>query len=105
MPPLPEADVHCSRMAQPSETRLISLVPTSWPCGLVTFHLPNQKSNCLNSGARHAGGGGEAGALAGDDDAARPVASRTNKASSSATALSRRILKELETRRGYFLRV
>src|SRR5450432_3059194 len=56
IPPLPNAEVHCSRMAQPSDCRLISLVPTCWPCGLVTFHLPNQKPNCRNSGATHPGG-------------------------------------------------
>ena len=48
-------------MTQPSETRLISLVPTCLPLfGLVTFHLPNQKSNCRNSDVVHAGGGGDA---------------------------------------------
>jgi len=44
-------------MTQPSESRLISLVPTCWPLfGLVTFHLPNQKSNCRNSDVAQAGG-------------------------------------------------
>jgi len=74
-------------MAQPSETRLISLVPTCWPCGFVTFHLPIQKSNCLNSGERHAGGGDDPGIDdgAGVGEAARPIATKDNEASSNPT--------------------
>src|SRR3954469_12690867 len=58
IPFMPLADFHCSRMAQPSETRVISFVPTCLPVwGFFTFHLPNQKSNCRNSGAVQLGDG------------------------------------------------
>src|SRR4029077_8502654 len=66
----PEADFHCSRIAQPSEARLISLVPTSLPCGLGTFHRPNQKSNCRSSAVVQVGDGEGRGALPGLGDAA-----------------------------------
>src|SRR4051812_40194613 len=60
VPPWPLADCHCSRTAHPSETRVISLVPTGTPVGLVTFQWPSQKSNWRNSGDTQAGGGGVA---------------------------------------------
>src|SRR6266567_3096585 len=80
MPVELDAAFHCSRIAQPSETRWISLVPTSSPRGLVTFHRPSQKSNCRNSALTHAGDREDAGvpAMAGD-------AARTDEAEPKAT--------------------
>ena len=64
VPLVPPAPFHSSRIAQRSATRVISLVPDSLPFfGLITFHLPSQKSNCRNSGATQAGGGADAAGL------------------------------------------
>jgi hypothetical protein len=67
----------------------------------MTFHLPIQKSNCLNSGERHAGGGAAAG-CAGLGEAARPIVANDNDASSNPIALKGRRLKK-ETVASYFL--
>jgi hypothetical protein len=58
MPCLPVPLVQSSRMAQPSEARVISLEPTGFPSGFFTVHLPSQKSNWRNSVATQAGGRG-----------------------------------------------
>src|SRR5262245_41018263 len=86
LPLMPRDPTQCSWITQPSNSRVMRLVPACAPCGSLTFQSPTQKSNCRCSGVEHGGVAGFApgaadGACSGD--AFGPIVRRANAATAT----------------------